>query len=220
MVFDQRNHFGDFAEYFFSGIPAGDPDVVIPNPLAIGERLGDQRAARLASAIYRFFCRMKSSILDSLPCPASSERMPLSFPPAMRAAFRHGEQCPPDLFLILGGRRSTSAMACSSVLTMRQSTKPLNAKQRQQANPVGLASKRSPHGANGSGRSGRPDDKLRAIRVSRVEHSGPRIRFCFIRATAAQYRGSARHHFQLHAQNIPATLAQRQVERVSCEQVG
>jgi hypothetical protein len=40
MVFDQRNHLGNFAKYLFCGMPAGDPDVVIPNLLAIVERLG------------------------------------------------------------------------------------------------------------------------------------------------------------------------------------
>src|SRR5215218_568640 len=40
MVFDQRNHFGDFAKHLFGGMPASDPGVVIPNPLAIVERLG------------------------------------------------------------------------------------------------------------------------------------------------------------------------------------
>jgi hypothetical protein len=32
--------------------------------------------------------------------------------------FDMSEQCPSDLFLVLGGRRSTSATACSSVLTI------------------------------------------------------------------------------------------------------
>src|SRR5579872_4671779 len=78
MFFDQRDHFGDFAEYLFRGMAAGDPDVVIPNPFAVSESLRLPERHALASAIYRFFCRMKSSMLDSLPCPASSERMPLS----------------------------------------------------------------------------------------------------------------------------------------------
>jgi hypothetical protein len=39
MFFDQCNHFGDFAEYLFRGMAAGDPDIVMPNPLAIVERL-------------------------------------------------------------------------------------------------------------------------------------------------------------------------------------
>ena len=50
---------------------------------------GDQRAARPASAIYRFFCRMKSPILDFFPVPHRASGCPCRFPRAMHAAFRH-----------------------------------------------------------------------------------------------------------------------------------
>ena len=40
MLFDQRNDVGDAAQDLFRGVPAGDPDVVIPDPVAIGEGLG------------------------------------------------------------------------------------------------------------------------------------------------------------------------------------
>ena len=39
VLFNQRNHFGDFTEYVFCGMSAGDLRVVVPNALAIVERL-------------------------------------------------------------------------------------------------------------------------------------------------------------------------------------
>src|SRR3972149_3317255 len=79
MVFDQRDHFGDFAEDLFCGMPAGDPDVVIPNPFAIVERLG--RPERRTPGSSHLPVLLPDEIVDtglSLPCPASRERMPLS----------------------------------------------------------------------------------------------------------------------------------------------
>jgi hypothetical protein len=40
MVFNQRDYFGDVAEHLLGGMSAGDPNVVVPNPLAIVERFG------------------------------------------------------------------------------------------------------------------------------------------------------------------------------------
>jgi hypothetical protein len=103
MIFDQRNHFGDFSEYLFSGIPAGDPDVVIPNPLAIVERLG--RPEGRALGLRHLPVLLPDEIVDAgLSYLSRIERAEalVDFRAQGAQLFDMGEQCPPDLFLILG----------------------------------------------------------------------------------------------------------------------
>jgi hypothetical protein len=105
MAFDQRNHFGDFAEDLFRGMPAGDPDVVIPNPLAIVERLG--RPERRAASFGQLPVLLPDEIVDAgLSSPSRIERADalVDFGAQRAQLFDMGEQCPPDLFLILGGQ--------------------------------------------------------------------------------------------------------------------
>ena len=105
MVFDQRNRFGDFAEHLFRGVPAGDPDVVVPNPLAIVERLG--RPARLSARFGRLPGLLPEKIVDaglsSLPRIERADAL-VDFRAQCAQLFDVREQCPPDLFLILGGQ--------------------------------------------------------------------------------------------------------------------
>jgi len=105
MVFDQRNHFGDFAKYLFRGIPAGGPDVVIPNPFAIFERLG--RPKSRAPSFGHLPVLLPDEIVDAgLSSLTRIERAdaPVDFRAQRAQLLDMRQQCPPDLLLILGGQ--------------------------------------------------------------------------------------------------------------------
>ncbi len=95
----------DFAEHLFCGMPAGNPDVVIPNPLAIVERLGrpESRAPRFG----HLPAFLPDEIVDAGLSPLSRiERADalVYFRAQCAQPLDMREQCPPDLFLILGGQ--------------------------------------------------------------------------------------------------------------------
>src|SRR5581483_11670331 len=102
MVFDQRDHFGDFAEDVFRGMPAGNPDVVIPNPLAIVERL--RRPERRAPGYGHLPVLLPDKIVNAgLSSLSRIERADtlVDFRAQRAQLFDMREQCPPDLLLIL-----------------------------------------------------------------------------------------------------------------------
>ena len=105
MFFDQRDHFGDFAEYLFCGMAAGDPDVVIPNPFAVSESL--RRPERHAPGLGHLPILLSDEIVDaglsSLSCIERTDAL-VDFRAQCSQLLDVREQGPSDLFLILGGQ--------------------------------------------------------------------------------------------------------------------
>jgi hypothetical protein len=105
MVFDQRDRFCDATKDLFGGMPAGDLDVVIPNTFAIIERLGRPDSA--APGFGHLPVLLPQKIVDtgfsSLPRIEGANAL-VDFRAQGAQLFDMREQCPPDLFLILGGQ--------------------------------------------------------------------------------------------------------------------
>jgi hypothetical protein len=103
MVFDQRDDIADAAQDLFRSVPAGDADVVIPDTVAIGERLGRPQSG--APGGRHLAVLLPEEVVDAgLASLARIERVEALVDLSTQGAqfFDVGEQRPPDLFLILG----------------------------------------------------------------------------------------------------------------------
>jgi hypothetical protein len=104
VLFDQRNHFGDFTEDIFCRVPAGDADVIIPDTFAIIDRL--RRPKCRAPRSGHLPVLLADEILDAGLFSLSGVERANAFVDlcAQRAQLLDmREHRPPDLLLILSG---------------------------------------------------------------------------------------------------------------------